>query len=78
MANRMNPADPSESGMRFRDLLKQLRIQADHTQESLAEAASVGEYLSVTAGRVLRSMAGWRHDFADGRAAIDEIGRAHV
>ena len=39
----------------------------------LAEAATVGEYLSVTAGRVLRSMAGSRNDFADGRAPIDAL-----
>jgi uncharacterized circularly permuted ATP-grasp superfamily protein/uncharacterized alpha-E superfamily protein len=39
----------------------------------LAEAALVGEYLPVTAGRVLRSLAAGRDRFAHRRAAADEL-----
>src|SRR5204863_747747 len=39
----------------------------------LGEAATVGEYLSVTSGRVLGGMAASRDDLADGRPAIDVL-----
>ncbi len=39
----------------------------------LAEAATVGEYLSVTAGRVLGNLAASRAELADGRPAIDVL-----
>jgi uncharacterized circularly permuted ATP-grasp superfamily protein/uncharacterized alpha-E superfamily protein len=39
----------------------------------LAEAATVGEYLSVTAGRVLGNLAASRAELADGVAAIDVL-----
>ena len=39
----------------------------------LAEAATVGEYLSVTAGRVLGNLAASRAELVDGLAAIDVL-----
>jgi uncharacterized alpha-E superfamily protein len=39
----------------------------------LAEAATVGEYLSVTAGRVLGNLAASRAELAEGRPAIDVL-----
>ena len=51
----------------------QRRRRAAH-RRVLAEAATVGEYLSVTAGRVLAQPGrASRNDFADGRAAIDVL-----
>lgn len=46
------------------------RAVSERLTTLLAEATTVSEYLSITAGRVLRSMAATRNDFADGRAAI--------
>jgi uncharacterized alpha-E superfamily protein len=50
-----------------------LRAVSERLTTLLAEAATVGEYLSVTAGRVLRNMAVSRNEFADGRAPIDAL-----
>jgi uncharacterized alpha-E superfamily protein len=55
------------------ELAAATRALSERLTAMLAEAATVAEYLSVTAGRVLRNMAASRNDFADGRAAIDSI-----
>ena len=55
------------------ELVAATRAVSEHLTAMLAEAATVAEYLSVTAGRVLRTMAATRNEFADGRAAIDAL-----
>jgi hypothetical protein len=49
------------------------RAVGERLSAVLGEAATVGEYLSVTAGRVLGNLAASRAELADGRAAIDVL-----
>jgi uncharacterized circularly permuted ATP-grasp superfamily protein/uncharacterized alpha-E superfamily protein len=55
------------------ELVAATRAVSERLTAVLAEAGTVAEYLSVTAGRVLRNMAESRNDFADGHAAIDGL-----
>jgi uncharacterized circularly permuted ATP-grasp superfamily protein/uncharacterized alpha-E superfamily protein len=55
------------------ELADATRAVSERLAAVLADAATVGEYLSVTAGRILGTMAVSRDDFADGRAAIDAL-----
>ncbi len=55
------------------ELAEATRAVGERLSAVLAEAATVGEYLSVTAGRVLGNMATSRDEVSDGRAAIDAL-----
>ncbi len=56
-----------------RELGAATRSVGERLTALLGEAATVGEYLSVTTGRVLRNMAASRNDFVDGHTAIDAL-----
>jgi uncharacterized alpha-E superfamily protein len=55
------------------ELADATRAVGEQLAAVLAAAATVGEYLSITAGRVLTDLATSRHQFADGRAPIDAL-----
>ncbi len=55
------------------ELADATRAVSERLAAVLAAAATVGEYLSITAGRVLADIASARHGFADGHAPIDAI-----
>ncbi|MET0326642.1 MAG: circularly permuted type 2 ATP-grasp protein [Ilumatobacteraceae bacterium] len=49
------------------------RAVAERLNSVLADGATVGEYLSVTTGRVFGNMAEWRNELSDGYAPIDAL-----
>ena len=55
------------------ELAEATRAVGEQLAEVLATAATVGEYLPITAGRVLTKLAASRHEFADGQAALDAL-----
>ena len=55
------------------ELAEATRAVADRVNALLADAATVGEYLSVTTGRVLGNLAEARDELGDGRAPIDVL-----
>lgn len=55
------------------ELADATRAVADRLNALLADAATVGEYLSVTTGRVLGNLAESRDELSDGRAPIDAL-----
>jgi uncharacterized alpha-E superfamily protein len=55
------------------ELQEATRAVSERLAAVLAAAATVGEYLSITTGRVLGNIAASRRAFADGRAPIDAL-----
>ena len=55
------------------ELAEATRAVANRVNALLADAATVGEYLSVTTGRVLGNLAEARDELGDGRAPIDVL-----
>jgi uncharacterized circularly permuted ATP-grasp superfamily protein/uncharacterized alpha-E superfamily protein len=55
------------------DLADATRAVGERLSAVLAEATTVGEYLSVTSGRVLGNMAASRAELAEGRPAMDVL-----